>query len=699
MQTGTAPQPAPHHGHPRPSLGLIVPVEQALVRCDDKLLSIALQASVGGKRDRLLIPVEIVLMILSHYHDPKELILLARVSRCWYLCVFVRLWSNIRIKSHKGLSRLLVATRNLNRLYEFHRRQYQLQESKNVIHCSPDDAIASATGAITGPLAQRGDTALTVSLHPTALRHAVGSEESTESPTTPTHDFGAVAFVAGQSPIKEIEIEVEAESAQPMPWGKASQPSSALPSQKPTKQSVLVWIKSIIPCDSAVHDTEDDTRPYDRSRDLQERTRGPVPPPAAGIAAKDGQSIKWLRRVFPFLDLKDRRYLKIITKMSWRNAYPQQYVKEINFSDYEFPMIGGRDSFFGLLSKLMGELPHYYSIVMPAAPITKPHSLYQRATGLVNLDLHCAEIRSTKQLILALSAHCPNLKRVVFPDSLCIDKQLEPSDFANLAIQCPLLRSIRVLGNKSRLHVRSSLLPHLFENCRNLENVTLKNLCCFDIDRILSSIVVHNANIRHLHIECRFSNIANEQIEASTVYTPHLKFLQLTPINVSDAVLARVVQHCQNLNYLNLSGSNSLTDAGVDLVSRELKFIKRLDLTKCFRVTAKALESLALHAKRLQTLILYHTFDFISFSEVHGALYAIIDHCPAIYGIALTISSEYGLDLKHEWDAMSCIAHSHYVCPCFSLMSFHFYFKGRESLRRWKIVSMDMPDKPSLFVQ
>jgi len=78
-------------------------------------------------------------------------------------------------------------------------------------------------------------------------------------------------------------------------------------------------------------------------------------------------------------------------------------------------------------------------------------------------------------------------------------------------------------------------------------------------------------------------------------------------LNVNDAVLGAVAQHCHRLQHLNLSGCKRITDVGLESLGRapcatKLRF---LDVTRCVLLTDGGMGALVRRCPGLETLVLY----------------------------------------------------------------------------------------------
>uniref|UniRef100_A0A1B6F954 RRM domain-containing protein n=1 Tax=Cuerna arida TaxID=1464854 RepID=A0A1B6F954_9HEMI len=241
-----------------------------------------------------------------------------------------------------------------------------------------------------------------------------------------------------------------------------------------------------------------------------------------------------------------------------------------------------------------------------------------------NLEiLRIANVHLANRSLAHLGRRCPRLKELVMDGC----SKFSDADLMSLLPKCKKLDYLElsntngisgkcllnVAGPVTNLKLRScpainanNLVSGLHKMSETLESLTLNacgNLRGTEVERIVSAV----PNLSSLSI-CR----CFPQLDFSSL-APVSKLNKLTELNlhlnsaVSDSVLTAIVEGCENLTTINLSGSGGgctsmLTDKGLSLLSHLRKLVD-LDISYLEGANNVTLKSLASRSHRLKRLL------------------------------------------------------------------------------------------------
>jgi F-box/leucine-rich repeat protein 2/20 len=152
---------------------------------------------------------------------------------------------------------------------------------------------------------------------------------------------------------------------------------------------------------------------------------------------------------------------------------------------------------------------------------------------------------------------------------------------------CTKLEAFAPNGNES-----AAATVAIFESCRKLRRVNLRNFKLRLTDEVLNSMAAHCALIEHLDIsEC--TTVSDAAIRRIAESCPLLWWIDLFKCNITDATVVSLCNHCPLLTQVFLGCCGNLTDAAVLTMANRLSGLTYIGLRSIYSITSSAVEVLA----------------------------------------------------------------------------------------------------------
>ena len=233
-------------------------------------------------------------------------------------------------------------------------------------------------------------------------------------------------------------------------------------------------------------------------------------------------------------------------------------------------------------------------------------------------------LRKIRLVNIELNYYFPGLSEYLRFSAQTIRK-IECSDHQiidTIAIYCTELTSLN-LNNTSATENLNALLhfnPNLQSLCieclddfesdfylqqQNLPQLKSLGLHCssFDDDKLIS-LIEGASNLQQLDLSL-CDDLTDTGGMAVLKSCPQLRCLKAGSVQLSDAVLVKLGMSCPYIMHLNLEGNSTLTDTSVLSIAKKLKFLRSLNFSDCTAATDESVRHLAQYsASTLQILCL-----------------------------------------------------------------------------------------------
>ena len=265
-------------------------------------------------------------------------------------------------------------------------------------------------------------------------------------------------------------------------------------------------------------------------------------------------------------------------------------------------------------------------------------------------SLHC----SVDDAINLAAIDCRNL-------TSCVCQNLSAKPNLNAILTYNMNLKVLRLENVKEMHAShfdNVCLPHL-------KQLSLFNTPCDDallIAVISATDVLQQVSLR------KCVNITDEGLIAMAKYCPQLRAIGLDELPITDAGLEELTRLCPLIDCLKLFNNELITDAGVDIVAKNLGGLLILDLSYC-NVTDLSLQHLTFHSA--STL---KDFYFVGIEQVRvDVLVHFLKQCQQLRYLVLDCDIEpYCTDIvPHMRHLESLLAFSILSDDCLCLIAHH----------------------------
>ncbi|KYN03547.1 Putative RNA-binding protein EEED8.10 [Cyphomyrmex costatus] len=317
-----------------------------------------------------------------------------------------------------------------------------------------------------------------------------------------------------------------------------------------------------------------------------------------------------LRHIFLFLPIVDRVRIEIVCKR-WRDLSQDSWhmVKTLNLSPSTWGFSHNHVIHTALLRKILLKCGRFLTRIDLDEPL---HYLSQSTLTIIgkfcpNLtSINITALTVCASGIRTLANNCRNLiKFCLGPSTYSCDNELKYLFKQNRNLECLVITRNNILG-KSLLFlpeqtVHTIILDrldylqdnHLSMALRKLENLThlAINECLGIAKHTLEIIGQHCKNLKILELNGNFPSVQT----ADMLYLVHLINLHDLKITynpkISDDFFTDLVQHCQQLINVDITGCCNVSDAGLAAIATLVK-LEKLIVSYIDQVTDEGLENI-----------------------------------------------------------------------------------------------------------
>lgn len=221
----------------------------------------------------------------------------------------------------------------------------------------------------------------------------------------------------------------------------------------------------------------------------------------------------------------------------------------------------------------------------------------------------------TNETMIEIFINCPKLTHV------SVSSQLNSEAVLTLAEHCPHLKLLNISHCEA-----VDALAELFQKCTQLENINISN--CPLTDRHLMYLS-KLSNLKHIYLNsvnmsskaakeiaknctklqtlslCFNKCVDDDCIATVARYARNLKVLKCIRCSITDQGLTAIGEHCHNLQKLDVSFCNKISNEGVNFVSNKCDKLHFLGLFSCENVETDFL----LELEKTYPNILFYCFN------------------------------------------------------------------------------------------
>ncbi|XP_012524950.1 F-box protein SKIP2 isoform X1 [Monomorium pharaonis] len=317
-----------------------------------------------------------------------------------------------------------------------------------------------------------------------------------------------------------------------------------------------------------------------------------------------------LRHIFLFLPIVDRVRIELVCKR-WRDLSQDSWhmTKTLDLSPSTWGFLYTHTIHTALLRKILLKCGRFLTQINLNNPI---HCLSQSTLtiigklcpNLTNIDVTALTVCASG--IRTLANNCRNITKFnLGPSTYCCDNELKCLFKLNQNLEYLAISKNGILGKSLLCLPEKTIHTVILDNCNylqdnhlsmalrkleNLKHLTI-NECVGIAKHTLEVVGQHCKNLRTLELDGDFPSAQT----ADMSYLIHLVNLQVLKITynpkVSDDFLTDLVQHCQQLINIDITGCDNVTDAGLAAIAT-LEKLEKLIVSYMYQITDEGLKNM-----------------------------------------------------------------------------------------------------------
>nr|KAJ3420114.1 hypothetical protein HK105_006075 [Polyrhizophydium stewartii] len=247
------------------------------------------------------------------------------------------------------------------------------------------------------------------------------------------------------------------------------------------------------------------------------------------------------------------------------------------------------------ITRLVQNLPNCTALSLPPSGIRGIDLFFRspETRHIAHLDIsQISDAKRIDQVLSLIATYFRQLQGITFGHLICAGQDERRTRLRTLARSCQNLQSVKILGQRLRIHAYTTSLLALFKHCANLRRVHIENLCCTEYRSIIGSIAFRNKQLEYLHVRLAVLPVswADHVLLTLGRNCHELRYLHIQPFpSFSDAGLLFLTTQCPNLTHLVIQDAFLITSIGLSSIARWSTSLRKLDISRCTSIDLASL--------------------------------------------------------------------------------------------------------------
>ncbi|KAL2917149.1 hypothetical protein HK105_203213 [Polyrhizophydium stewartii] len=238
------------------------------------------------------------------------------------------------------------------------------------------------------------------------------------------------------------------------------------------------------------------------------------------------------------------------------------------------------------ITRLVQNLPNCTALSLPPSGIRGIDLFFRspETRHIAHLDIsQISDAKRIDQVLSLIATYFRQLQGITFGHLICAGQDERRTRLRTLARSCQNLQSVKILGQRLRIHAYTTSLLALFKHCANLRRVHIENLCCTEY---------RNKQLEYLHVRLAVLPVswADHVLLTLGRNCHELRYLHIQPFpSFSDAGLLFLTTQCPNLTHLVIQDAFLITSIGLSSIARWSTSLRKLDISRCTSIDLASL--------------------------------------------------------------------------------------------------------------